>query len=248
MGVDVHACRGQRLTSVSSSIAPHLWFWGRVSHFNWNLSVWPAWQGESSGSSFVFVPSCGIRHTSCCICPFVWGLGTRAFVLMFMWQVLYQLSNLQILQNFLLIPLINACSLMTPLHGESDGDIWHTRRLILFTSKYPSLTCEFLIRLLEMLVRTPGMLIPLLKLCKWQPNVTQHMPCSTRCNLDIAVGIKLSVAKSFEINHRQHMFRCFIEKDSETFTVHFYLRNFMCTLVYRHINYIYNQVTTDNKP
>lgn len=137
---------------------------------------------QPSGSSFVFIPSCGIRHTSCCICPFVWGLGTRAFVLMFTWQVLYQLSNLQILQNFLLIPLINACSLMTPLHAESDGDIWHTRRLILFTSKYPSLTCESLIRLLEMLVRTPGMLIPCLSyangnqmlpsICPVEPDVT----------------------------------------------------------------------------
>lgn len=230
MGVDVHVCRGQRLTSVSSSIAPHLCFWGLISHCIRNPSVWP------SGSSFVFIPSCGIRHTSCCICPFVWGLGTRAFVLMFMWQVFYQLSNLQILQNFLLIPLINACSLMTPLHAESDGDIWHTRRLILFTSKYPSLTCESLIRLLEMLVRTPGMLIP----CLSYANGNQMLPSvCPRCNLDIAVGIKLSVAKSFEINHRQHMFRCFIEKDSETFTVHFYLRNFMCTSVYRHINYIY---------
>ena len=104
------------------------------------------------------------------------------YVLMFLWQVLYQLSNLQILQNFLLIPFINACSLMTPLHAESDGDIWHTRRLILFTSKYPSLTCESLIRLLEMLVRTPGMLIPCLSyangnqmlpsVCPVEPDVT----------------------------------------------------------------------------
>lgn len=79
------------------------------------------------GSNFrifsVFAPSCGIRHTSCCICPFIWRLGTRAYILMFMWQVLYQLSNLQIPQNFFLIPLINVCSLMTSLNAESESDI-----------------------------------------------------------------------------------------------------------------------------
>lgn len=179
MGVDVHACGGQRLTSEPSSIAPHLCFWGRVSHFNWNRSVWP---GSNLRVLFCFIPSCGIRHTSCCICPFVWGLGTRAFVLIFMGQVLYQLSNLQILQNFFLIPFINVCSLMTALHAESDSDIWHTWSLILFTSKYPSLTCESLIRLLELLVRTSGMLIPCLSytngnqmlpsVCPVEPDVT----------------------------------------------------------------------------
>lgn len=179
MGVDVHACGGQRLTSESSSIAPHLCFWGRVSHFNWNRSVWP---GSNLRVLFCFTPSCGIWHTSCCICPFVWGLGTRAFVLIFMGQVLYQLSNFQILQNVFLIPFINVCSLMTALHAESDSDIWHTWSLILFTSKYPSLTCESLIRLLELLVRTSGMLIPCLSytngnqmlpsICPVEPDVT----------------------------------------------------------------------------
>lgn len=61
---------------------------------------------------------------------------------------------------------------MTTLHAEPDSDIWQTRSLILFTSKYSSLTCESLIRWLELLVRTSGMLIP----CLSYANGNQMLP------------------------------------------------------------------------
>lgn len=97
MYADTHVCGGQRLTWESSSF-PSFFRCGLSP----DLGFISLLCSTASPKNPSFFPCSGVRHPNDCICPSIWVLRTRTY-------------DFHIFQSFFLTPLINLCSLMTPL-------------------------------------------------------------------------------------------------------------------------------------